>query len=171
MSSQYHQHHHTHNHQDPELAHQMRRQADLTEQRLSLEQQRFEFERQAQRARDLGITHEEYTRRMADAEQARGELAQVQGEEDVGKQRVRRAQMDVSNQAWRERMELHWRNRWNWLRHPLLTRNAIRPYAQLIEPRLIAASLPLRQAQQDLLSFPARIHVAQQRVHQCEARL
>jgi len=77
----------------------------------------------------------------------------------------------VSNQAWRERMELHWRNRWNWLRHPLLTRNAIRPYAQLIEPRLIAASLPLRQAQQDLLSISARIHAAQQRVHQCEARL
>ena len=172
MSSHQNYNHTTHHyHQDPELARQMRRQADCHEERLELERQRFEHEQQVQRAQDLGITHAEFLRRRADVDQAQLELAKVLEEERHAQDRVDRALLEIRNQASIERWGLYWRNRWNWMKHPILTRKSIVPFARAIESRIAAGYQPLHQAQQDLRTIAPRVQVAGKKVSLYESRI
>lgn len=168
----HHQHHHSHHyHQDPEIARQARRAADIQQAQLDVQRQRFEHEQQVQRARDLGITHEELLRRIADAEHARQALRALESEESLWRDRVERARLEIRNKAWWEKWRLYWRNRWNWMRHPGLTRQAIAPHVAAIEPRIRAQHQPLMQAQQQLATFAPQIQAAQLVLAQREARL
>lgn len=172
QNQQHHQHHHTHHHhQDPEIARQLKRAADIQDAQLEVQRQRFEHERQVQRARDLGITHEELLRRIADVEQARNALRVLESEERRWREKVERAKLEIRNKASWEKLCLHWRNRWNWIRHPRLTRRAIAPHIAAIEPRITAQYQPLMQAQQRVAAFPPQIHSAQVVLAQREARI
>jgi hypothetical protein len=119
----------------------------------------------------LGITHEELLRRIADVEQARNALRALESAEGRWRDEVARAQRAIRFKVSWEKLCLHWRNRWNWIRHPRLTRRAIAPHIAAIEPRITAQFQPLMQAQQRVAMFPTQIHAAQVVLAQREARI
>lgn len=115
------------------------RQNRLIEQQLEAEQRRFEFMQEVQRAADLGISHQEYKRRLQDVTEAETKLANA-------KRQLTRLREAVSNPASIDRTlaksrrkrtrrkirALYWRNRWNWIRHPRMTSAAIKPHVDRI---------------------------------------
>lgn len=130
-----------------------------------------ELIREIQRAKDLGITHAEYERRMRDHVDAMATLAQVRQQNadlltvvDVELRRARWA-------AWRKKCGLHWRNRCNWLRHPWKTRASIGHYAQRIEYDVISNHPGLRQANQQLKVQGPQIAAAERQVALAESLL
>ena len=177
---------------DPALASAMNRQADAAEAAASAARDQAaaareqaaaareqaaavraqtEMLRQIQRAKDLGITHEEYKRRMRDHADALGTLSLIRQENpgllkavDV---ELRRARWE----AWRKKCGLHWRNRCNWLRHPWKTGSAIGYRAQQIEFDVISNHSGLRQANQQLKAQAPRIAAAERQVALAESLL
>lgn len=116
-----------------------------------------ELLRQIQRAKDLGITHAEYLRRMQDHVDAVATLARVRQENAdllaAVDAELRRARWE----AWRKKCGLHWRNRYNWLLHPWQTRAIIGQYAQRIELDVLSNHLGLRRARDQVTAQAPQI--------------
>jgi hypothetical protein len=148
-----------------------REQAAAAYEQAAAVREHTELIRQIQRAKDLGITHEEFKRRMGDHRDAVATLARVTQENaDLLKAvsvQLRRARW----QAWRKKCGLHWRNRCNWIRHPWKTGASIGHYAQRIEYDVISNHPGLRQANQQLKTQAPQVASAQRQVVLAESLL
>lgn len=148
-----------------------REQAAAAREQAEAVREHTELIRQIQKAKDLGITHAEYVRRMRDHVHAMATLAQVRQENaDLLKAvdaELRRARWE----AWRKKCGLHWRNRCNWLRHPWQTRARIGHFAQRIEYDVISNHPGLRRANQQLKAQAPQIAAAERQVALAESLL
>jgi len=144
---------------------------EVLEIQAQIEAQKLELERQRIRAQDLNITHQELLRRLEDVEIARDQVKMEEQALIPFEAAVKREERRIRWRAFRESFGLCWRNRGNWLRHPVLTYSAIRPYITQIEPRVRAAHTPLRRAEQDLNAASGRLNNARQALHIAESRV
>jgi hypothetical protein len=119
-----------------------------------------ELLRQIQRAKDLGITHSEYLRRMEDHLDAVATLERVVQENSDLLKTVDAEWRRAGWEAWRKKCGLHWRNRCNWIRHPWKTGASIGYYVQRIEHDVMANHPGLRRANDQLKAHAPQIAAA-----------
>jgi len=122
-------------------------QAAIQRKQLHLEQLRHEFDKEVQRATDLGLTHQEYVRRKADAAYAAEKLNNARADEALCLKLVSKEQWWARRKASVEVLKLCFRNWKNFVKSPKITWNLLRPYKNSIRQQTIGsfANSPAQQ--------------------------